>query len=241
MLPTPTQYNNRHLAEVICAFEFPFETVSWDNTLFGRFYDKISAQFPIRHTRKGVQIKFDTNISNPIDNRISSSPVEDQMLFQNDEKGWTILMGNKTLSFHITKNYPGWEAFMQTFVKPVLEFYTGIGLGNGDKTCGVVYLNHFPNLEGEPFEYFTITNKLEKVIGTETNSTIQRTFATENLSLIARIKCLKTVEGLNVNLECGCISNLSSNELIELAFLTRDPVKNFFESIATDKLKGTLL
>jgi uncharacterized protein (TIGR04255 family) len=133
------QYKNKHLIEVSCGFNFLNETVAWDSIYFGQFFDRIQQfGFSKREERKGFQINFEGKAdgSKP---PVTSSTVEDQVIFRNPDKGWAVIMGQNKVSFHIVKNYPGWDTFTKDLFEPLLKEYKSLGLGNGPRNCRVVY------------------------------------------------------------------------------------------------------
>lgn len=90
--------------KLICGFQFLNETTAWDSTFFGQFYEKIKSEgFTERQERKGVQIKFDGNLKNKGAVPLTSSEIEDQIIFKNNITGMPIAMGKNRISFHIVK------------------------------------------------------------------------------------------------------------------------------------------
>lgn len=234
------QYSNKNLVETVCLFQFPKETTAWDNTFFGLLYERIKEVFPQKQMRKGVQIKFNPNESNPLQGDISSSIVEDQMIFQNNLTGSAILMGDKTLSFHLTRNYTNWADFTEMYVAPVIKEYKELGLGNGICICGIMYMNSFSGLTGKVSDYFNIIKETNDDFGDEVQSATQRTFQKNNVSLISKLNSIKTTEGISITFECGSMSTPQEGDLISLANLAHEPIKAFFESVITQNLRTVL-
>jgi uncharacterized protein (TIGR04255 family) len=241
------EYSNKHLAEVICGFQFTKESVKWDSTFYGQYYEKIkSFGFTERQERKGVQIQ-----TNPIQGgvypRTSSQIVEDNVVFRNLSKGWGIAIGKGKISFHVISGYTNWEDFLQKLIIPYMKMYLELGLGNGPRQCNVMYLNRFnKNVSENLSDLFTIISPLHIEFGNEINTVVQRTFNNKgNNLLITKLNSIVNKEGMNaINLECGaiCISNecMNTSDWIKQANETHDPVRNFFESIITPKLRQEL-
>lgn len=238
------QYSNHYLAEVNCGFHFSTETTDWDSTFFGQFYEKIKERgFTERQERKGVQISFDG--SNIDETKITRSEIQDQVVFKNNATGMAIAMGKNKISFHQIKNYTNWNDFVKNLIDPISKVYKALGLGNGDRQCNIVYLNQFvkPNKEMLS-DYFTITSPIESKFGLEVNTTIQRIIENENNYLIAKLNSQNINTSQNINLECGAICKniicLNNSDWIDQANQTHEPIKDFFESIITEKLRKEL-
>lgn len=238
------KYSNRHLIEVSCGFQFPQETLEWDSTFFGQYYDKIKdLGFSEKEERKGVQITFKGSKG---DNSqpFSSSEIEDQVIFKNTSNGWAIAMGKGKISFHILKNYSGWDFLIENLVSPFFNFYEQLGLGNGVRQCNIVYLNRFIKLPSEKLsDYFTIISAMDSKFGIETNTSLQRVIENENNFLITKLNTQLLPNGLNINFECGAICkniNCMNTDWLSQANRTHEPIKDFFESLITEKLRREL-
>lgn len=242
------QYSNRHLIEVNCGFQFPQETAPWDSTLFGQLYERIKERgFIEKQERKGIQITFQGSVQNnasllPL---TTSSEIEDQVIFKNSEKGWAILMGKGRISFHIVKNYKNWDLFVEEFITPYYKIYKDLGLGNGTRQCNIVYLNRFIKPVNEKLaDYFTVISPFDSKFGTEVNTSLQRVFRNDSTLLITKLNTQILPDGLNINLECGAICNsincMNQNDWHSQATQTHAPIKEFFESLITEKLRTEL-
>ena len=241
-----SQYSNRHLIEVNCGFNFQSETTEWDSTFFGVFYEKIKTQgFTEKEQRKGIQIKFEGNLINTPKSPVSTSQLEDQVVFRNNERGWAILMGKNKISFHIVKGYTVWADFVKDFITPFSEIYKSIGLGNGSSQCNVVYLNSFAKPNSEKLsDLFTIISPIDAKFGSEANTFVQRLVSNKDTLLVAKLNSVLGGNGFNINLECGavCINQeaMNNENWINQANLTHAPIKDFFEDLITEKLRKEL-
>jgi uncharacterized protein (TIGR04255 family) len=238
------QYSNRHLIEVNCGFQFPQETLSWDSTFFGQYYDKIKSEgFAEKQERKGVQITFN-NLNNNSQIPFTSSEVEDQVIFKNTKKGWAIAMGKGKISFHVVQDYTNWNDFINSFISPFFTFYTDLGLGNGIRNCNIVYLNRFVKPVKEKLSNcFTIISDIDDRFGIETNTSLQRIIQSDATLLIAKLNSQIQSNGVNINLECGaiCKSLICMNkDWFNQANDTHEPIRDFFESLITPKLRKEL-
>jgi uncharacterized protein (TIGR04255 family) len=239
------QYSNKHLTEVNCGFQFPEESVAWDSTFFGQFYEKIKELgFTDREERKGVQIRFNGNVA---DSKlpITTSHVEDQVVFRDKTKGLAILLGKGKISFHCVNDYKNWEVFLKTFIIPFSELYKSLGLGNGKRQCSVVYLNRFTKkAEDKLSDYFTIVNSLEQKFGQEVATSIQRIVTNPKNQLVTKLNSQQIGGIQNINLECGavCINEecMKSDDWSYQANQTHEPIFEFFEAIISEKLRGEL-
>lgn len=240
------QYTNRHLVEVNCGFQFLNETTSWDSTFFGQFYEKIKGEgFTERQERKGVQIKFDGNLKNKGVAPLTSSEIEDQIIFKNNTKGMAIAMGKDKISFHIIRDYKNWGDFLTNFIEPYTKIYRDLGLGNGTRQCSIVYLNRFVKQNDEKLsDYFTIISPIDTKFGIERTTLVQRVVENDINFLIAKLNSQARPDGLNINLECGAICKsvvcMNAQDWIDQANQTHEPINNFFESLITEKLRKEL-
>ncbi len=240
------KYSNNHLIEVNCGFQFIEETVVWDSTFFGQYYEKIrNLGFEDKEERKGVQITFNAVQAGFQNLPITTSQVEDQVLFKNIEKGLAILIGKGRISFHCIRGYQTWDVFLNDFIIPFSEHYRSIGLGNGKRQCSVVYLNRFTkSVEETLSDYFTIISPLEKKFGIEIISTVQRVVANDKNLLIAKLNSQVVNKTQNINLECGavCVNEgcMNSDNWGDQASQTHEPILSFFEAIITEKLRKEL-
>jgi uncharacterized protein (TIGR04255 family) len=240
-------YKNKHLVEVNCLFQFNEETVTWDSTFFGQFYEKIKLRgYNQKEERKGVQIRFSGDLENVNSLPFTTHPVEDQVIFRNVDEGKAIMLGKNQISFHNLENYKGWEYFVSNVVKPGYEIFKQLGLGNGNRNCSIVYLNRFnKSNEEELCNYFTIVSKLQPDFGEEKLCGVQRIVSNGRNMLIAKLNATTGLSGTkDILLECGsvCIdSELIGTEDWELqANQTHAPIYNFFDSLITSKLKHEL-
>jgi uncharacterized protein (TIGR04255 family) len=240
------KYSNHHLIEVNCGFQFPEETVNWDSTFFGQYYEKIKdSGFIEREDRKGVQIMFNAFISDSKSPPITTSQIEDQVIFKNSEKGLAILIGKGRVSFHCIKGYQKWDVFLNEFIMPFAEHYKSLGLGNGKRQCSVVYLNRFTkSVEENLSDYLTIISSLEPKFGVEIMSSVQRVVSNKKNLLIAKLNSQVVEKTQNINLECGavCINEkcMSNEDWSYQANQTHEPILSFFEAIITEKLRKEL-
>lgn len=238
--------SNTHLVEVNCGFNFPEETETWDSTFFGQFYEKIKSKgFDRKEERKGVQFTFNAGLISTGNAPITTSQVEDQVIFWNSEKHEAILIGKNRVSFHIVKNYTSWEKFCSEIIVPYSRIYQDLGLGNGKRHCSIVYLNRFVKPLGEDLsQYFKIISPVAPKFGKEVMTFVQRVISNDRNLLIAKLNSQILDSSQIVNLECGavCVNEdcMKGEDWIYQANQTHQPILNFFEEIITSKLKSEL-
>jgi uncharacterized protein (TIGR04255 family) len=239
------QYSNHHLIEVNCGFQFPQETLGWDSTFFGQYYEKIKSKgFNEKEERKGVQITF-KEVRDSGQSPFTSSEIEDQVIFKDNEKGWAIAMGKSKISFHIVKGYTNWNDFLSHFIVPYFTFYKELGLGNGVRQCNMVYLNRFSKSPAEKLsDYFTMISEIDSKFGIETTTVLQRIIENDSNLLITKLHTQILPSGPSINLECGAICKsivcMNSEDWASQANQTHQPIREFFESLITQKLRDQL-
>jgi len=242
-------YSNKHLTEVVCAFTFSTEdSPVWDVGFYGQYFDKISEiGFTKREDRKGFQIKFSGNIkelSNP------TTPVfqetETQMLYRTEDNSQAIILGNKSLSFHVLKNYLNWDNFKNKFMVNGFKAYEDLKLPSKVQTCHFTYLNKFEfNKEDNLSDFFTLIPPTLASLGDERGTTIDTKYQTSTgVIIIIRLFANPIVENKRiVNVECGGFLNLNPGKHItwgEIAEIVHSPIREFFEKIITEKLREKL-
>jgi uncharacterized protein (TIGR04255 family) len=238
------QYSNNHLAEVNCGFVFTNESVPWDSTFFGQYYEKIKNEgFTAREDRKGVQFTF--NVKRPADLPFTTQEIEDQVIFKNNDKGWAIAMSKGKISFHVVKNYTNWDDFLNNFIKPYFEYYKVLGLGNGMRQCNMVYLNRFEKkVEENLSDSFLLVSPIKSEFGTERVTAINRIIENENNLLIAKLNSQIIGGSQTINFECGAICKsllcINSENWVDQADKTHAPIRDFFEALITEELRSIL-
>lgn len=243
------QYSNGHLQEVVCGFNFINSGVVWDSAYLGQYNDKIAPLgFTEREERNGIQINFgddQSNLSQPI--KVSAQKIEAVMLFKNEVAGQAITLGKDQISFHTVSDYKGWETFVSGLIEPGLQSYQELGLLKGSIRNNVVYLNRFEFDADEWLsEYFTFLSPIGTDFGLENSSVIHRILDyNEKLALIVRLHSVLVAKGKKqVTLECGAVTKqfvgAEALSWLELASITHEPIRSFFESLITEKLKDRL-
>ena len=139
-----TESSKHQLAEVLCGFWFSPEQNPWDSTFFGKYFDKIEPEgYTEKKEQQGYQIKFE--LKNPaIENPTAQADkLEPRMLFKNPESNTAILMASNYISFHKLPPYNSWEDFLEKQIKPDINHYKNIGLGNSLMHIQMLYLNQY--------------------------------------------------------------------------------------------------
>lgn len=241
-------YTNKNLREVVCNFQFIDDgTVKWDSGYFGQFFDKIKDRGYIeRQEKKGIKLNVSAN-SNDLPNAISTvEETESTMIFKNAENGFAITMAKAQITFHCVKDYINWDTFLKDVLIPLLDIYLQMGLYQKIQFCQVVYLNQFLFEQEIPLaEYFTIVTNPLNDIGIEGTVIVNKNYFTADIGMNVKLKSDPTPDKKKrVSLECGAASlplqKYTEMNLIDLANITHEPIRNFFEHIITDKLRTIL-
>lgn len=242
-------YKNHHLVEVSCGFHFISINSKWDSTYFGQFYDKIKQfGFNEKIERKGIQVTIKDD-KNQLNSKIASQEVEEQVIFKNVNKGLAIILAKDKISFHSLGKYINWESFSNDFIKPMYQIYIDLGLGLGSVRCNIIYLNKFvidlkSNLS-DSLSFINEINNFQDVI--ELDSTFQRVYRKEDLTLLLRGNCVidkNNKANKIINLECGSIldevTSINDKNLIEEIDKAHSPIRELFENAITEQLKNKL-
>lgn len=208
----PTE-NIHQPQEVLCAFIFNPDQNTWDSTYFGKYYDAIQdLGFKEKKEQKAFEVKFelkaDANKKIP---EPQYNEAEPKMLFRNVEKNYAILMANSYISFHKLPPYESWENMMKDQIRPGLDKYFNIGLGNDLLQVQMLYLNKYEFDENEKLSNkFSFIPSIEDFgIGKEKNLLLQSQYDLEpnllmQIQINTRLTERKTKE---VFLQCSCIAN----------------------------------
>ncbi|NDC42629.1 MAG: TIGR04255 family protein [Chitinophagia bacterium] len=237
-------YSNKFVTEVACTFQFEEGEVVWDSAYFGQYFDKIKdLGFTTRQERKGFQLKIEGNVSEQLLTSVSEEGT--QMVFQDLQRGFAIVLGRAHLSFHIVGTYKNWMSFEQSLLLPFYSLYEELGLYNHIASCNVLYLNKFLIGTSEKLaDYFTAVSPKINDIGTPLQYFTQQVYpyTGSNGNLTFKLLCNHLGdEKLEVSLECSCFcANDTEATAPQLAKHTRAPLRALFESSITDKLREIL-
>ncbi|SDH70780.1 TIGR04255 family protein [Pedobacter terrae] len=239
-------YSNRHLKEVVCTFKFIQGSVKWDSAFFGQYFDKIIGYgFTERQEKKGIVFQFNPAMGNQAS---TVQEGESQMIFRNPEKNYAITMGNQFISFHIVSTYKNWEVFNEKLMKPFMEKYIELGIYEKLFSCQLVYLNSFGFSPNDNLsEYFMVISNPLTQFGREANVQVAKNYITHN-GIILNLRITPQPAGTDglipYMLECGATGTMQEGADIKdwqkISSDVRQPVRDFFESIITHKLRGIL-
>lgn len=239
-------YSNKHLKEVVCTFKFIQGSTKWDSAFFGQFYDKIiDGGFNERQEKKGIVFEFNPALGNQAS---TIQEGESQMIFRNTAKNYAITMGNQFISFHIVATYETWEKFNDDLIRPYMEKYLELGIYEKLFSCQLVYLNQFNFSDKEELsDYFTALSPSLKQFGREANVQLAKNYITANgvvLNLRLTPQPIAHEQTMTYMLECGATGTIPTGGEIKnwqsVSADVRKPVRDFFESIITQRLRGTL-
>ena len=241
-------YSNKHLKEVVCTFRFVQGSIKWDSAFFGQFYDKIINEgFSERQEKKGIVFEVNANMNNGNLHAPTIQEAESQMIFRNKTKNYAITMGSQFVSFHSVSTYLDWDNFNENLVGPFIAKYIELGIYDQILSCQVVYLNQFNFDENESLsDYFTVVTSPFEKFGKEKSVQIAKSYQTDNnVMLNFRINPQPSVQGIkSLMLECGAVGTLVGGTSItnwkNMSQGVKAPIRDFFESIITDKLRRTL-
>lgn len=241
------KYNNNHLIEVNCGFNFLDES-DWDSTYYGQFYELIKSEgFNEKLERKGIQVtvKDDKESTSA---KIASQQLEDQIIFKNNSEGLAIIIAKNKLSFHAIRNYTNWQNFTSNFVLPMLKKYLNLGLGKGSFRVNCLYLNKFNvDYKERTSQYLTFVNDIQKFEDLiEIDNNFRRIFKYGDSTLLVRGNRSnnEAFEDKNIlHLECGSFiesQDLNIENIDTVLTKVHAPVRELFENCITETLKNTL-
>ncbi len=244
------QYSNKFLQEVICGFNFIESGIIWSSIYFGKYANQIEGLgFDNQEEQRGFQINFGEGVvdqdSLP---RVSAQEIESKMLFRDENLGRAIMLAKDQISFHIVRNYEGWESFSAGLIEKGMEAYKKVGLLQGKVRANMAYITRFELNPDEPLsDYFTFLNSVGTAFGKEKNTHIHRIFDEEDQDafLVVRLDSTLNESGTkSVILQTGAITKpgIKRDDLDweQLADMAHTPIRDFFESLITEKLRNIL-
>jgi uncharacterized protein (TIGR04255 family) len=155
-----SQYKNAPIREVVCEFRFQ-EGSSWDLSIPGLIYGKMSDEFPRKLTPPTPEIS--TTVVGAPEGRaqqalqqLSVGLIHDSLRFwrAEDESG-VISVATNRISVSHYKPYPSWEAFLPIILR-AFNAYTDATLPKGLQRVGLRYINeiHFDVSDINLEDYF---------------------------------------------------------------------------------------
>lgn len=154
------RYDKHRIQEVI--FEAKFSTENFDSTVPGRFYEKVSAEFPAKNDLKTITVSLGTA---PPD----TPPIAPQapiMQTWNDKRTECLQLGPGIIAANILNySYQGWESFKQT-IDLLLNSYLQCTQPQSAKRIGLRYINRFvfPEKTIDLSNYFNLKFTLPQIV-----------------------------------------------------------------------------
>lgn len=144
------KYNNPPLAEALCEFQFIPSQPS-DMTIPGIFYEKISANFPIKQPQFGLGVNFQAQ-EGGLAQKVEMSQ---RMQFFRSDKVALMQLGTDLLTVNHLKPYPGWEDF-KPMISEGIQIYRDVAKPKSLKQIGLRYINkiEIPEIPAEVTDYF---------------------------------------------------------------------------------------
>ncbi|UXE65911.1 MAG: TIGR04255 family protein [Chryseotalea sp. WA131a] len=241
------EFKNHKITEAVCAFRFDPSKNPWDVTFFSYFFDKIKQKgFDKKQEIKPVQLNFEFKGDSEPQSNIQHG--ETQMVFKTTNDQHAILMGNNYISFHSLNHYSGWDVFKPEIIDPNIAEYFGLGLGNGVLSAQMIYINNFDLESGRSLaDYFKFVPNMKDFGEGEENSHFFQsnyTIAPNKQLSVKTVLNTGLLPKLNkrVILECNCIANNNSNEVLwnTLADDAHSAARNAFIQISSDYFKSLI-
>jgi uncharacterized protein (TIGR04255 family) len=135
MSPERRRYRNPPLLEAVAEFRFAGE--SWDQTIPGLFFSKVSDKFPAKQQITAVDAAQLPDPTGALQQTFLA--VERVRLMRADEAA-SISIGPHYLSISRTSPYEGWEEF-EPLVADAVATYVGIAAPTGIQRIGLRYVN----------------------------------------------------------------------------------------------------
>ncbi|MFN8472778.1 MAG: TIGR04255 family protein [Anaerolineae bacterium] len=140
------------LIEALCEFRFTPST-SWDWTLPGRLYERISKEFPERSQLDAIAVQFELGARSAAPSEFIRGPERVQM--KRVDGSAMVQVGANLLAINHFRPYPTWEGF-RTLIMSTLDNYLILAESAGFVRIGLRYINRLPISAG----YFRVNSTI---------------------------------------------------------------------------------
>ena len=139
-------YRKPPILEAVCEFQFQSDK-TWDWTIPGLVYQKISGDFPDKNQEQSFQLRlavqpsplqFDTHPIQPLPHQLGGALTK--MQFLKPDRTSMVQIGPDLLAINVRAPYPGWETFAD-LIRTQFEIYLGIASPTKFKRIGLRYIN----------------------------------------------------------------------------------------------------
>ena len=225
------------LLEVLCGLWFDPDYNGWDSTYYGKFFDLIKdGGFDDKKEQKGFQVKFEIPSDSTTVPKTQADEIDSRMIFRNSSMKTAISMSPNFISFHKLMPYESWMKLYDEQVKPGLEIYKKIGLGNKLIRLQILYLNQYNFLPEEKIsDKFSFLPQIGKFGSGKETVNFQISYDLEpNLQQQILLNSLHIMDGSKiVSLQCSCTgSNIAGDEeVFQLYKQVHDKNKEIFQTI----------
>jgi uncharacterized protein (TIGR04255 family) len=144
------RYGKPPVTQAICEFQFVSDK-TWDWTIPGLIYPRISGEFPLKQQEQAFQINV-TPQQHPVQ---QFSTALSKMQFLKNDKSAMVQIGPDLLGINVQAPYPGWPNFFK-LISEQFQIYLEMASPKGFKRIGLRYINRidFPNDGIEITKYF---------------------------------------------------------------------------------------
>ena len=241
-------YRKPPLVEAICEFQFQSDK-TWDWTIPGLVYQKISKDFPEKNQEQSFQLRLALEQS-PLQPNVQPLPHQiggalTKMQFLKSDKTAMVQVGPDLLSINVRAPYPGWDSFAK-LIQEQFEIYVGIASPTKFKRIGLRYINRIDfDLTGmEITEYFSYYPHLPESIEQKHGPFAMRVMHSESDGQDVLIVNLANVPSANLSYLFDLDYSLVQPDSVKLAnglawiYNAHTKIEVMFEACITDQLRS---
>lgn len=129
------RYGKPPITQAICEFQFVSDK-TWDWTIPGLIYTKISEQFPLKQQEQAFQITVTPQLQ-PVQ---QLSAGLSKMQFLKSDRSAMVQIGPDLLGVNVLSPYPGWPSFFK-LISEQLQIYSEMASPRAFRRIGLRYIN----------------------------------------------------------------------------------------------------
>ena len=140
MISEHPAFANPTIREALCEIHFALpEGVSWDSTIYGRFFKRIQSEFPELEpvTSAGLQVQIPSG-------KAGFLPPQSRMRYKHASRNLLLQLSEGIITINVLPKYAGWDQ-MQVDIVQAWGWTNEIVNPTGITRVGLRYINFIPN------------------------------------------------------------------------------------------------
>ena len=239
-----TAYSSAPIEEAVCAIHLP-QTVNWDMTVPGAFYEKIKANYPIKEVMRGSEISLPVTPGS-----IPGMRGIERIKFSSADKKSVVMLEERSIAISRLRPYTSWELLMPQ-IKTVFETFSQVVDISSLLRVGLRYINRLevPHDISNIEEYFEFRPRMGKNMAESGPASfmIGVEIPYEEGRDICRVQMMKTLPNdpnndayiLDLDYFLARPNSLPVEDLYDWVELAHERIGQIFEDSLTESMKAT--